>query len=226
MKNFGLIMESWRGFKKVLNERTMSRDEIGGSFPEFRNNVEAMVFVIVYNFMLVFKHNKWNYGLEVVQRRQALDFNDEEATAEKIGVSTLNEFSKNINESFQKYETNETQEIICVHGYDYTKNFYLLSIFWKEYKHLDPNKIEWKKEGYGVSGYINENNISYKIAERINGNAKREATCFKEYKNVTKYEHSVTLKVPIPNPWPFDKNTTLAEINLKEKNHVPILFSE
>lgn len=172
------------------------------------------------------KHNKWNYGLEVVQRRQALDFNDEEATAEKIGVSTLSEFSKNINESFQKYGTNQTQEIICVHGYDHTKNFYLLSIFWKEYEHLNPEKIEWKKEGYGVSGYINENKISYKIAERINGNAKREATCFKEYKNVTKYKHSVKLKVPIPDPWPFDKNTTLAEINLKEKNHVSILFSE
>lgn len=41
MKNFGLIMESWRGFKKVVNERTMTRDEIGGSFPEFRNNVES-----------------------------------------------------------------------------------------------------------------------------------------------------------------------------------------
>jgi len=40
MKNFGLIMENWRGFKKVLNERTMTKDELGGSFEEFRANVE------------------------------------------------------------------------------------------------------------------------------------------------------------------------------------------
>lgn len=172
------------------------------------------------------KHNKWNYGLEVVQRRQALDFNDEEATAKKIGSSTLKEFTKNINESFEKYGTDTTQEIIGVHGYDHTKKFYLLSIFWKEYEHLDPNAITWKKEGYGVSGYIKENDINYKIAERVNGNSKREATCFKEYKNLTKYKCSAEIKVPIPDSWPFDKDSILAEINLKEKNHAPILFSE
>lgn len=172
------------------------------------------------------KQNKWNYGLEIVQRRQALDFDDVQATATDIGVSTLTEFSKNIKESFEKYGTDTTQEIIGVHGYDHTGKFYLLSLFWKEYEHLNPNKIEWKKEGYGVSGYITEDNISYKIAERINGNAKREATCFKEYKNVTKYEYSAKIKVPIPDPWPFDINSILTEINLKEENHVPILFSE
>lgn len=40
MKNFGLIMESWRGFKKTLSERTRKSEELGADFSQFRRRVE------------------------------------------------------------------------------------------------------------------------------------------------------------------------------------------
>ena len=158
------------------------------------------------------KHDRWTAGLEIVQRRQALDFDDVKATASKIGKETLKKFSENITESFEKYKTTVSQEIIGVHGYDHTGKFYIVSLFWKEYEHVDPDILEWKKEGYGVSGYTKVGDKKHKLVERINGNAKREATCFKEYKDLTKYKNSVQIKLPIPEPWAFNKESILLEI--------------
>ena len=171
------------------------------------------------------KQNKWTNGLEIVQRRQALNFDDIQASPEEIGAASLSGFLKNVQESFDKYQTTSSQEIIGIHGYDHTGEFYLVSLFWKEYTHIDPTTLSWKKEGSGVSGYMRDNDIDYKIVERINGNSKREATCFKEYKNLLKYENSVKIKVPIPESWPFDKSSILTEINLKEQNFVNHLFA-
>ena len=159
------------------------------------------------------KQNKWTYGMEIVQRRQALDFDDQKATPDQIGQASIDGFRKNVDESHIKYKTTSSQEIVGIHGYDHTQKCYLVSLFWKEYEYVDPTELEWKKEGYGVSGYLTEDGIEYKVAERIYGNAKREATCFKEYKNLTKYQNTINIKVPIPSPWAFDKDLILAEIN-------------
>jgi hypothetical protein len=173
------------------------------------------------------KHDRWTAGLEIVQRRQALDFDDVKASPDKIGFETLKNFVNNITESFEKYNTTVSQEIIGVHGYDHTGKFYLISLFWKEYEHIDPAKLEWKREGYGVSGYAKVGDKNHKLVERVNGNAKREATCFKEYKNLTKYKCSAGIKLPLPDPWEFNKDAILAEINLKELSHDnSILFTE
>ncbi len=158
------------------------------------------------------KQDKWVYGLEIVQRRQALDFDDIKATPKKIGAATLKGFKENINESFEKYKTTVSQEIIGVHGYNHSYEHYIISLFWKEYQHLDAETLSWKREGYGVGGYITENKIPYKIMDRVNGNAKREATCFKEYKNLTKYENCIHIKIPVPAPWAFNKDSILLEI--------------
>lgn len=158
------------------------------------------------------KHDRWTAGLEIVQRRQALEFDDVKAAAAKIGKETLKKFAENINESFEKYKTSVSQEIIGVHGYDHTGNYYIISLFWKEYQHVDADTLEWKKEGYGVSGYVKVGDKKHKLVERVNGNAKREATCFKEYKNLTKYKNSVHIKLPIPKPWAFDKDAILLEM--------------
>jgi len=157
-------------------------------------------------------HDRWTAGLEIVQRRQALDFDDIKATPSKIGTETLKKFVGNITESFEKYNTNISQEIIGVHGYDHTGNFYLVSLFWKEYEHINPKLLEWKREGYGVSGYAKVGEKKHKLVERINGNAKREGTCFKEYKDLTKYSNSISIKLPLPSPWTFDKDIILKEI--------------
>ena len=98
-------------------------------------------------------------------------------------------------------------------------------MFWHEYKPLNPALLTWNREGYGVSGYATVNNIKHKVCERVNGNAKREATCFKEYKNPTKYKHSVNIEVPIPEQWNFNQDKILTEINnLKEQTDVPSIF--
>ena len=174
------------------------------------------------------KQNKWTAGLEIVQRRQQLDFkNDSTESAKKVGLATLTGFSNNINESYKKYGTTSSYEVIVTHGYNPSSSAYLVSLFWQEYTPLDPNTITWIREGSSVAGYSVTNNVAKKVCERINGNAKREATCFKEYKDVTKYTHTASISLPLPEPWEFDQTAILAEINLKEKSHDhPILFSE
>lgn len=163
------------------------------------------------------KQNKWTNGLEIVQRRQQLDLkNDSTADAKTVGKETLKGFISNIAESTKKYQTSKTYEVVSVHGYNRTSGFYLMSLFWKEYDPLDASKISWVREGNSVAGYLDDNGINKKICERINGNAKREATCFKEYKDLTKYQHSAQVRVPIPDLWSFDKDKILAEIALLE----------
>jgi|688.fasta_scaffold173263_2 hypothetical protein len=171
------------------------------------------------------KQNKWTAGVEIVQRRQALDFDDITADATQVGIETLKGFHSNINESHRKYNTDITYEIISTHGYNHNRTCYIMNVYWQEYQLLDPVGINWIREGYGVSGYITVEQNLHKIVERVNGNAKREATCFKEFKNLTKYKHSVSIEVPIPEQWNFNQEKILTEIqHLKGNTHVDSLF--
>ena len=166
------------------------------------------------------KQNRWTGGLEIVQRRQALDFDDIVAAPDRIGQSTIAGFQSNVDESYKKYSTTNSFEIVGTHGYNHNRTAYIISLFWQEYQPLDADQLTWIREGYGVSGYAVVGKISYKVCERVNGNAKREATCFKEFKNLNKYKHSVSIEVPIPDPWNFDQTTILTEINhLKGSTH-------
>jgi hypothetical protein len=173
------------------------------------------------------KQNKWTGGIEFVQRRQALYFDDLQASPSEIGVETLKQFIDNIKESFKKYNTCVSYEIIVVHGYDQTGTRYLVSIFWKEYEHIDPLQVDWIREGYGVSGYVNVGQEKHKITERVNGNVKRQGTCFKEFRDLTKYKDYVNINIPVPKLWGYDQKEMLAEIDLNEKlNGLPSnLFS-
>lgn len=174
------------------------------------------------------KQDKWTAGLEVVQRRQKLDFkNDSTELPKKIGIATLLGFETNIQESYKKFNTDVSYEVIVVHGYNRTRTHYIVSLFWQEYKVIDASIITWVREGYGVAGYLTIDGVAKKVCERVNGNSKREATCFKEYKDLTKYNSSASIKLPLPDPWEFDKDNILAEINLKELSHDnSILFTE
>lgn len=174
------------------------------------------------------KQNKWTAGIEIVQRRQQLDFkNDSTESPKKVGLASLKGFQDNIDESYKKYGTTTSHEIISVHGYNHKQSSYIISLFWQEYAPVAASKISWIREGVCVAGYAEIDGISQKVCERINGNAKREATCFKEYKNLTKYNCSASISLPLPDPWEFNKDNILTEINLKEKlNAHPILFSE
>jgi hypothetical protein len=168
------------------------------------------------------KHNK-NYsrckgGLGIVQRRQSLPFDETAATAEQIGHAVISAFQENIQHSYEKFTTDTTYEIIAVHGYDHTERFYLMDVYWQEYQPLDANKINWFREGSAIVGSIKIDNIEHVICKRIDGNATRESTCFKEYKNLIKFANSVKIKVPVPGPWLFDINTSLDEIKLLEKS--------
>lgn len=165
------------------------------------------------------KQQRRTAGVEIVQRRQALAFNDETEQAEVVGKATLDGFQKVITESYGVYNTQESWEVIAVHGYDRTQQRYLISVFWQPYQALDPDDIDWAREPGVVIGNVAIGGNQVKIVERINGNSKREATCFKEYKNLLKYQHSLHVGVPIPDSWPFDKTTLMAEIEYLEKKH-------
>lgn len=171
------------------------------------------------------KQQKWTGGLEIVQRRQALDFDDVKAAAARVGRHTLQGFQANVQQSYERYGTSRSVEIVGVHGYNSTLDRYLVSLFWQEYQPLDADNITWVREGSGVSGYQKVGRDLHKVVERVNGNAKREATCFKEYKNVVKYQQSCKIAMPLPEPWAFDRDKILAEINDLRNTHAnPLLF--
>jgi hypothetical protein len=167
------------------------------------------------------KHNK-NYsrckgGLGIVQRRQSLPFDETVATPEQIGHAVIAAFTDNINHSYEKFQTDTTYEIIAVHGYDHTEQYYLMDVYWQEYQPLDASKITWFREGSSVVGSVVIDGLEHVICKRIDGNATRESTCFKEYKNLIKFANSVKITVPVPGPWQFDMNTSLDEIKQMEK---------
>lgn len=159
------------------------------------------------------KQNKWTGGLEIVQRRQALNFDDIAAAPDVIGCATIAGFQENVDQSYEKYKTKFSYEIVSTHGYNHDGSRYIISLFWQEYEPLDCTLITWTREGYGVSGYVELDGIKYKIVERVNGNAKREATCFKEFRDLTKYKKSMHISVPMPEPWDFDQTAILGEID-------------
>jgi hypothetical protein len=173
------------------------------------------------------KQNKWWAGVEFVQRRQKVD--DEPASsARRIGLLTLRGFRQNIAESKKKFRVNKTYEVLLVHGYNWQRNRYIVNLYWQELLLPKTKNIVWKKETGGVDGYVNVSDGSQIVMHRVRDGASREATCFKEYKDPTKYKHSVSISVPIPEQWPFDQEAILAELqHLKEQSYdSSILFTE
>ena len=159
------------------------------------------------------KQKEWTAGIEIVQRRQHLDFkNDSTKPARDVGEQTLTKFLENINESYEKYQTTQSVEIVCIHGYSSDLTSYIVSVFWQEYQPLDSSIITWKRTKNSVVGYQKVDGVAHKVCERVNGNAKREATCFKEFKNLNNYTNSMKISVPIPSPWEFNQETILTEI--------------
>jgi hypothetical protein len=158
------------------------------------------------------KQDRYTAGVEVVQRRQALDLNDEVASADLVGTATLEGFRSVMQESYQVYGTQESWEIIAIHGYDRTQSRYLVSVFWQTYDTLDADDIAWAREPGRVIGNVIIDGNAVKIVERINGNSKREATCFKEFKNLLTYQNSLHVGVPVPKPWAFNHTALLQEI--------------
>lgn len=164
------------------------------------------------------KHDRWTGGVEIVQRRQALDFDDVAASAEQVGRASLQGFQHNVEESLHRYNVADSYEIIAIHGYSNDLKSYNVSLFWQSYQHLDPEIIEWQRVSYGVWGLKDVDGKKHRIMERVNGNAKREATCFKEFKDLTKYSSSSNISVPIPESWEFNETALLAEIKAKAPN--------
>jgi hypothetical protein len=170
------------------------------------------------------KHNKWTAGEEFIQRRQEID-NEATSSERRIGILTLRNFRKNIHESYKRYNTNTSYEIIVIHGYNSNYSRYLVSVFWQKYQTPTTKDLTWSKEKGDVVAHMTIDGVPQKIIHRVRGGAPRESTCFKEYKNPTKYKHSVNIEVPIPEAWNFNQDKILTEINnLKEQTDVPTLF--
>jgi hypothetical protein len=166
------------------------------------------------------KQGKQWAGLEFVQRRQEIA-NEQALSPSQIGRRTLVGFLRNIEESKIKFKVDETYEILVAHGYNWKMNQYLVNVYWQELEVPNLKTITWVKNSNGVDGLVN-NQITM---HRVRGGAKREATCFKEYKDPTKYKHSVCISVPIPERWPFDLANIQTEMyHLRETQNDLILF--
>jgi len=172
------------------------------------------------------KQGKIWAGVEFVQRRQKID-NEPGSTARRVGLLTLRGFRQNIAESQRKFHTNSTYEALIIHGYNWQRNRYMVNVYWQELSLPKTKDIIWEHELGGVNGCININSTTQIVMHRVRDGAPREATCFKEYKDPTKYKRSISISVPIPESWPFDQEKILTELNnLKEAQHGPILFTE
>ena len=194
-----------RTFDPVILKRKESRD--------FQTEPEKFL-----STHYVQKHDYWCNCVSVVQRRQSLPFDDLAAEADEVGKATLQGFKDNVQESHDRYGTDTSYEVIATHGFSVNPKFYNMSLFWQEVKFLDNEKIKWEREGKKVVGYTFEEGQRYKVAERINGNANREATCFIEYKNLLKYENNVNIQVPVPEMEEFNLETQTRLMNeLAEK---------
>jgi hypothetical protein len=168
------------------------------------------------------KHGIQWAGLEFVQRRQEIA-NESSLSATQIGRRTLVGFLRNIEESKKKFNVDKTYEILLAHGYNWKMNKYLVNLYWQELEVPNLKTVTWAKNHNGVDGLIN-NQI---VMHRVRGGAKRESTCFKEYKDPTKYKHSVSISVPIPERWTFDPVAIQTEIqHLKAQQNGIILFEE
>jgi hypothetical protein len=178
-------------------------------------------------FMGVSQNKKqgWRWpGLEFVQRRQEIP-NEETVSADYIGKKSVWGFMKKIVKSKRKFKVKKTYEILLVHGYNWKYNRYMVNVYWEELSFPKFNSITWQRTRDGVNGCIDIDGLPHIVMHRVRGGLKRQGTCFKEFKNPTKYKHSVNISVPIPERWPFDKTTVLAELmHLKEIQNGPILF--
>jgi hypothetical protein len=160
------------------------------------------------------KHDTWTNGIEVVQRRQALkEIDDVNAPADVVGRATIDGFKESQEASHLNYGTNQTYEAVWVHGYNRTKDEYISTIYFDEYKQLNPDTMDWRRTISGVDGYQFIDGKMMKVMTRLNGNVPRHATCFKEYKNLTEYNKMVTFAVPMPKPHVFDEEALTSEID-------------
>jgi hypothetical protein len=165
------------------------------------------------------KQGIWWAGIEFVQRRQEIT-SEALSSERRTGLLTYRGFRQNIYESYRKFKTTQSFEILCIHGYNHVGNCYLVSVFWGPYFTPDTKNIIWGRDSNGIHGSLYQNNRLERIMYRVRDGSRREATCFKEYKDPTKYQQSVMISVPIPEQWHFDQAQILTEINyLKEKSH-------
>ena len=168
------------------------------------------------------KQNIWVGGLELIQRRSAIECNgisDEIILPEIIGEQVLSEFMSNIDKSNTRFNTKTPYELICSHGYSADNENYIMSLFWQEYILPDYSNITWSRGKDRIFGYVTKDSRQYKIIERVNGNAKREATCFKEFKDLRNYKNSLHISVPVPKKIVYDQTSILTRIQqLRQEN--------
>jgi hypothetical protein len=187
----------------ILKKKEDSRD--------FRTHSEKF---LGYQFNT--KHQTATNGIQIIQRRQAVPVDDETSAPELVGELAIAGFGDNIKESSSKFGTDASYEIIVVHGYNRDMSRYMANVYWQPYNMPDHITMSWKREKSSVVGYhtvnIDGKDWTVKVCERVNGNSKRLSTNFIEYKNPTNYMYSAEFTMPIPEPWEFDKDKILKEM--------------
>jgi hypothetical protein len=184
------------------------------------------------------KKIRYENGPKLTQRRQEVEsINDGEAPADEVGRKTIEGVQKHIDQSHKKTNTKRAVEIITVHGRG-VDGTYKVGVYWDDYQLPDPGSLIWTRgktcvEGTEKKTFANGappyGNVvkDVIVCERVNGNAKRQSTCFNQFTDPTKYKYSEIISVPIPEQWPYDKSAILSEINnLKGSKNATVLLNQ
>ena len=171
-----------------------------------------------------FIHNPEHYDpvLELVQRRVGLPhLNDMIEDPYVIGKATIENFKRFERESFEKFNTTKTLDVIIRHGIDRTEKNYLVDVFVEDHIHPDADELDWIENLHGVkSKYKGRQSVigvknNKKIIARNSSGTGRQQNCYLIFRDIRRIEHRETIKLPIPERLNYEHNKLLEEILCK-----------
>lgn len=181
-------------FKPHIRKNTPSRDFI--SHPEHFSSV-----------------------LELVQRRVGLPhLNDMIEDPAIIGKETIDNFKKFEAESFAKFKTTDTKDIIVRHGIDRTQTKYIVDVFIEDHIHPVAKELEWRENLHGPnSKYKGRQSVigfkdDKKIVSRNSSGTGRQQNCYIIHRSIERFKQRETIILPIPKVIKYDHKKLLEEI--------------
>lgn len=171
-------------------------------------------------------HSYPNTSVEMIQRRTALPASVDERTATplEIGRATLRGFCDFERESFQEFGCTRTLDVVVRHGVDRTQTEYLVEVSVQPHHHPDADSMTWRE----VLGGARSKRAGERVRiEGFEGNTIRAArngsnagvyqTNYIIWKDLSRAEHTTTVRLPLPRADQFDLERVIKEM---EQNHV------
>jgi len=158
--------------------------------------------------------------LELVQRRVGLPhLNDMTEDPAVIGKETIDNFKAFEQESFDKFDTTNTIDVIVRHGVDRTQKKYIVDMFIEEHIHPTASELNWQENLHGPnSKYKGRQSVigfknNKKIVARNSSGTGRQQNCYLIFRDINRVEHRETIVLPLPERIVYDHIKLLEEIN-------------